>query len=494
MKLWQRLSLVLVPLGVVVALPLVLRRDAEVAPGAGVLRLEVITPHNETIQREFGEAFVTWYQEKHGREVYVNWLVPGGTSEIKRVLDSGFAAAAEGGREGVGIDLFFGGGEYDFSEQASKGRFVALDIFESHPELFAGEEAPIPATMSGEIYYGPHHDWVGVCLSSFGIVYNVDSVKRLGLEPPDNWDDLTDPRYFGGVALADPTKSGSVAKIFEMLIQQAIAELIAGGMAEEEAVKEGWEVGLNRIRKIAANSRYFTDGAAKIPHDVAQGNAVAGMCIDFYGRTFVEEKKKANGESRVAFVVPEGGTSVSVDPVAVLKGAPHPELAQEFVEFLLTERAQMLWAARKGSEFGPQFRNLRRLPLRRDLYDSEHREMMVDSDVMPYEVAKKFEYHGEWTGRLFTPLRMIVRVMCIDSHDELKEAWEAAFEAGELGNEEFLRLAKDDWPAVTYEAAGGPIRSTMKAKDQVATVRMQRELGEFFRGNYRQVVREAGKE
>lgn len=494
MKLWQKLAVVLVPLGIVVALPLLLRRDAEVAPGAGVLRLEVITPHNETIQREFGEAFVTWYQEKHGREVYVNWLVPGGTSEIKRVLDSGFEAAAEGGREGVGIDLFFGGGEYDFSEQAGKGRFVTLDIFETHPELFAGEEPPIPAKTSGEIYYGPNHDWVGVCLSSFGIVYNVDSVERLGLAPPKNWEDLTDPRYFGGVALADPTKSGSVAKIFEMLIQQAIAQLIAEGMAEEEAVKEGWSVGLNRIRKIAANSRYFTDGAAKIPHDVAQGNAVAGMCIDFYGRTFVEEKKKANGESRVAFVVPEGGTSVSVDPVAVLKGAPHPELAQEFVEFLLTERAQMLWAARMGSEFGPRFRNLRRLPVRRDLYDAEHREMMVDSEVMPYEVAKKFEYHSGWTGRLFTPLRMIVRVMCIDSHDELKEAWEAAFEAGELENEELLRLANDDWPAVTYEAAGGQIRATMKSKDQVAVVRMQRELGEFFRSNYRQVVREAGKE
>ena len=55
-----------------------------------ILRLDVITPHNETIQREFGEAFVAWYQEKTGEEVYVNWLYPGGTSEIKRVLDSGF--------------------------------------------------------------------------------------------------------------------------------------------------------------------------------------------------------------------------------------------------------------------------------------------------------------------------------------------------------------------------------------------------------------------
>ncbi|MDQ8192403.1 ABC transporter substrate-binding protein [Roseibacillus persicicus] len=489
MKLWQKLAAVLVPLGIVVALPLVLRRDVEVAPGAGVLRLEVITPHNETIQREFGEAFVEWYQEKHGREVYVNWLVPGGTSEIKRVLDSGFDAAAEGGREGIGIDLFFGGGEYDFSAQSKLGRFAKLEIFETHPELFEGENAPIPATMSGETYYGSEHDWVGVCLSSFGIVYNVDGLKRLGLPEPKKWEDLTDQRYIGSLALADPTKSGSVAKMFEMMIQEVIAEEIAAGKSEEEALEEGWKKGVNRIRMIAANSRYFTDSSAKIPHDVAQGNAVAGMSIDFYGRTFEEEKRKGDGSSRVKFVVPEGGTSISVDPVAILKGAPHPELAQEFVEFLFTERAQMLWAARKGEEFGPRFRSLRRLPVRRDLYDDEHRARMVDGEVRPYELAQKFEYRGDWTGRLFTPLRTIVRVMCIDSHDELKSAWAAMAEAGKPSNEQFSQIeAEGGWPSVSYQAAGDKIRATLKSDKAVDAVRMQRELGEFFRENYRQVA------
>lgn len=488
MKLWQKLAAVLVPLGIVVALPLALRRDVEVAPGAGVLRLEVITPHNETIQREFGEAFVTWYQEKHGREVYVNWLVPGGTSEIKRVLDSGFEAAKEGGREGVGIDLFFGGGEYDFSDQAKQGRFAKLKIFETHPELFEGADAPIPAMMSGEKYYGSDRNWVGVCLSSFGIVYNVDGVKRLGLPEPKKWEDLTDPRYIGSLALADPTKSGSVAKMFEMMIQEVIAEEIAAGKSEEEALTQGWEKGVNRIRMIAANSRYFTDSSAKIPHDVAQGNAVAGMSIDFYGRTFEDDKRKKDGSSRVKFVVPEGGTSISVDPVAILKGAPNPELAQEFVEFLFTERAQMLWAARMGDEFGPRFRNLRRLPIRRDLYDDRRRALMVDGEVKPYELAKKFEYRGDWTGHLFTPLRMIVRVMCIDSHDELKLSWAAMAEAGKPSNADFSLIeAPGGWPSVSYQAAGGRIRSTLKSEDALAAVRMQRELGEFFRENYRKV-------
>lgn len=502
--MWQKILAVVVPLGVVVALPLVLRKDGEVVPAEGVLRLEVITPHNETIQREFGEAFTEWYWEKEGREVYVNWLVPGGTSEIKRVLDSGYAAAEAGGREGVGIDVFFGGGEYDFSAQAKQGRFVKLSLFEKRPELFLGEAPPIPAVNSGEKYYSPDQDWIGVCLSSFGILYNLDGLNRLGLEAPEKWEDLTDPRYFGGIALADPTKSGSVAKMFEMIIQEAIAELIDEGMEEEEAISEGWNLGLNRVKTIAANSRYFTDGSAKIPHDVAQGNAVAGMCIDFYGRTFEEEKKKGD-RTRVRFVVPKGGTSISVDPVAVLKGAPHPELAQDFVEFLFTERAQMLWNARKGTEYGPKYRHLRRLPVRRDLYDAKNLAVMTDAEVLPYEMAKEFEYRGDWTGRLFTPLRMIVRAMCIDSHVELKEAWKV-YGQSVVREEDFLteiafwslREGEVDgrpveWPSVTYEVTGSRIRDTIKSGDKVAVVRMQRELGEFFRGNYRRVVEELGR-
>lgn len=490
MKLWQKLTSVLLPLAIVVALPIILRRDGEVAPGEGVLRLEIITPHNETIQREFGEAFVEYYREKFGQEVYVNWLVPGGTSEIKRVLDAGFEAAERGGREGIGIDLFFGGGEYDFSAQAKLNRFVPLEIFDYAPELFDGEDPVVPATMSGETYYGENRDWVGVVLSSFGIVYNVDGLARKGLPIPSRWDDLTDQRYFKGIALADPTKSGSVAKIFEMIVQEAISDELAKGVSEEVAVREGWRIGINRLRRISANARYFTDGAAKIPHDVAQGNAIAGMSIDFYGRTFEDEKRKADGTSRIGFVTPAGGTSISVDPVAVLKGAPHPELAQEFVKFLFTERAQMLWAAKMDTEFGPRFRTLRRLPIRRDLYNDKYLPMMADREVLPYELAKRFEYRGRWTGRLFTPLRVIVRVMCIDSHLELQEAWEAMAERGVTEDPAFDRLAAPAGsPAITYSATDSRIRDILKNGDAVAVVGLQRELGEFFRANYREAAR-----
>jgi hypothetical protein len=55
-------------------------------------------------------------------------------------------------RDGIGVDMFFGGGEPDFAGQAKKGRLVPLRVFETRPELFT-EDGPIPETFTGERYY-----------------------------------------------------------------------------------------------------------------------------------------------------------------------------------------------------------------------------------------------------------------------------------------------------------------------------------------------------
>ncbi len=481
---WKKYLAVLIPLAAVVAAPILMRDDeARVDTGAD-LRLEIISPHNETIRREFGEAFANWYQEEKGKSVYINWLSPGGTSEIKRVLDSRFEKATEIGKEGIGLDLFFGGGVFDFKGQAAKDRFVPLEVFETRPELFTS--GAIPNRQSGELFYPEKKDWLGTCLSSFGICYNTDSIARRGIDPPSSWSDLGDPAYFRGIALADPTKSGSVAKAFEMLVQEQIQDQLKAGKPREEAAKIGWVNGLNLIQRISANARYFTDGASKVPHDVAQGNAVAGMCIDFYGRSFNETLKKADGTSRIQFLTPVGGSSISVDPVAIFKGAPHPELAQDFVRFLYTEKGQLIWNGRPGTKWGPRQRALRRLPIRKDLYREPYLSTMVDQDVMPYETADEFTYDDTLTGRHFTPLRTIIRVMSIDSHDEMKNAWEALIEAD---FPEEARAMFFDVSPVGYVEAIEVVRKAIKSDDKVEIVRLTNELGRHFRENYREAER-----
>ena len=159
-------------LAIIVALPLALRRStATTSARLADDRLVILSPHNESIRREFGEAFAAHWQKSTGRSLHVDWRAPGGTSEIRMLLDAAYKAAGQTGRKGIGMDVLFGGGEPDFSSQAKQGRLVPLRVFESQPELFAAG-GPVPASFTGERFYPPDHVWVGTCLSQFGICYN----------------------------------------------------------------------------------------------------------------------------------------------------------------------------------------------------------------------------------------------------------------------------------------------------------------------------------
>ncbi len=477
-------------LAAIVALPIALRREtATVSSRKADDHLVILTPHNESIRQEFGEAFAAHWKQKTGRSIHVDWRTPGGTSEIRMVLDAGFKAAEETGREGIGVDLFFGGGEPDFAGQAKKGRFVPLRVFQSMPALFAAD-GPIPETFTGERYWPADHVWVGTCMSQFGICYNPEVLDRLKLPHPVSWRDLGDPGYAGALALADPTKSGSVARAFELLVQGEILRALKENPDDKQAaIEAGWTAGLQLIQRMAANSRYFTDSASKIPHDVGQGNAAAGMCIDFYGRSYAHELKSPGGAPRVVWIAPEGGTTLSADPIAVLKGAPNAQVAQDFVEFCLGREAQLLWFGKPGTAHGPKERALHRTPIRRDIYTPENLADSTMPEIRPYEDPGNFDYRRELTGAAFNTLRQLVKVMCIDSHEEMKSAWKAMRRAGMPS----AALAVfNDVSIMPYSAAGhGDPR--FDGSDALQTAENAARIGEWFRANYRKAEKIAEK-
>ena len=469
-------------LALIVALPLAMRRQSATMRSAKADdRLIILSPHNESIRQEFGEAFATHWKKTTGRSIYIDWRTPGGTSEIRMVLDGGFKAAAETGRSGIGVDLFFGGGEPDFAGQAKQGRLVPLRVSKSHPEWFA-KDGPISETFNGERYYPPDQVWVGVCVSQFGICYNPAVLKRLHIPHPTAWSDLGNPKYVGTLALADPTKSGSVARNFEVLVQGEIQRALAApGANREVAIDAGWTAGLQLIQRMSANARYFTDSASKVPQDVGQGNAAAGMCIDFYGRSYAADLISKSGEPRVVWIAPVGGTTLSGDPIAVLKGAPHPEVAQDFVEFCLSPAAQTLWLGKPGTPNGPQVRALHRTPIRRDIYTPEILANSTQPNADPYADRGNFVYQRELTGASFNTLRQLVKIMCIDSHEEMKSAWLALRDAGMPAD---ALAVFSDVSLMNYAKAGhgdpildGP--DALKAADRAT------ELGAWFRSNYR---------
>jgi len=481
-------------LALIVALPLVMRQEtASVSKRAADDHLVILTPHNESIRKEFGEAFARYWQERTGRSIHLDWRTPGGTSEIRMVLDAGFKAAAETGREGIGVDLFFGGGEPDFSGQARQGRLVPLEVFSKHPGWFA-EDGPVPQYFTGERYWPDDQVWVGTCVSQFGVCFNPDVLERLGLPHPVSWRCLADPRYAGSIALADPTKSGSVARTFELIVQSEILREIDESVPADEseraaAISRGWENGLRLIQKLAANARYFTDSASKIPLDVVQGNAAAGMSIDFYGRSYSDELRTRDGRRRLIWIAPENGTTLSCDPVAVLKGAPSPVVAQAFVEFCLTPAGQRLWFGKPGTPAGPRDRALHRTPIRRDVYTPEYLAESVMPEADPYHDPGNFIYQRELTGGAFNTLRQLVKIMCIDSHKELTTAWRALIDAGMPAD---ALAVFSDVSEASYDKSGRG-DPTLDTKDALAAANRAAELGRIFRSNYRKAAEMAAK-
>ncbi len=518
---------ILATLAGVVALPFAFRREpATRAWREGDPVLVAITPMNEAIRHEYAQAFSRWHEEKYGAPAKVDWRNIGGTTEIARYLTSEYASAFRAWWVGRGkrwrgdgaaiimnkafdpakkpegaddadwaertemyrafretddaeafssqIDVYFGGGAYDADSASRQGLLVpAWGPGEAPPGLLAAEDGAelLPAGKSGETWRAP--TWYGTTLSTFGICYNRDRMRAQGIgREPERWADLADPRWFGTLGLADPTKSGSFAKAFETIVQvecrkaveaAGFGELADGyeariqaakpapgqmpeGVPEEyqRAMEAGWADGIRLLQRIGANARYFTDSASKVPLDVGMGNAAAGLAIDFYGRFEAEVSNGGRADGAMAYATPRGESGVSADPISVLRGAPRRETARRFVEFLLGEEGQKLWCYRVGEPGGPEKYALQRFPIRRDFYPSEnpefqaayerHRKHTTEDLGTPtldaYRLAEEYVYRARWTAGHFGLFRDLVRAMCLDAGQELRGAWKAILDAG----------------------------------------------------------------
>jgi iron(III) transport system substrate-binding protein len=410
-------------------------------------RIVIITPHAQDIRNEFRWAFADWHQKNYGYPVDIEYLTPGGTNDIRRELDLKYRALREANHGqlppedqiNIGIDLVWGGGDYYFNSQLKPlGILHPLNL---DPHLLA-EVFPQPA-LAGVKLYDQTKDatgkplppqWIGVCLSSFGIIFNPDLYRSLNLPPPKTWTDLADPKLFASLSLADPTHSGTATVTYMTIIERYMADAETNFFNENRgkptaqlkstpeyqfALDAGWKAGMRHLLLIAANARYFTDSSAQPPNDVASGDAAAGMAIDFYGRVTEESV----GSNRQTFVVPHAATAITPDPIAILYGThgKQLELSQHFVEFLLSPEGQQLWILKPGQPNGPRNRALRRSPIRQSVY--ANRTGWAD-DLNYFESASGFNQRAEWLATE-AELPPIWAAAWIDQGDNLRAAYES---------------------------------------------------------------------
>lgn len=442
---------------------------AQSGPTGSVRRLVVVTPHVEQIREEFGDAFARWHLRTHQQPVEIDWRTPGGTSDIMKALEAQFEAAAAAGRiddngaaqpGAIGYDVFFGGGSFEHSKMKDKrtsfrsinGQRTKVDYRWGRPAGFDPKELE---ALYGENkigiqqLYDPDQFWLGAALSGFGIVYNRQVLNDLGLSEPQGFGDLCDPRYMGLLSLADARQSGSVTTTLDAILN-----------------KEGWERGWRILREMSGNARSFASASTKPPVDVSQGDAAAGLAIDFYGRgqsQFVLRAGQKPDDSRVGYVDPKGATYIDADPVSIINGAADFELAQRFVQFLLRTETQALWqfpskidpksannpAGDDGEKMGPRVYELRRMPVRRLLYD-KYAAHMIDP-------ANPFDIAADVPARNFrSAIGPLMAAFGIDTGAECREAWRAlnaarkAASADEGAGGRFPRETLDEMERLFY--------------------------------------------
>src|SRR5262249_31930774 len=145
-------------------------------------------------------------------------------------------------------------------------------------------------------------------------------------DPPLHWADLGRPGFHGWISAGDPRMTGSVHMVYEVILQS-----------------HGWDEGFRLLLSLGANTHTFIRDSGTLTRTVASGEVAAAGNLDANALTAV-----ARDPERMDYHLPEGETLINPDAIAVLRGAPHKELARAFVEFTLSDAGQLLFLLRPG--------------------------------------------------------------------------------------------------------------------------------------------------
>jgi len=347
--------------------------------------ITAVTPHWEGIKWEFEEAFADQWRKQTGHELRIRWLDVGGMSDIVKYIKSQYGASPGG----IGVDLVFGGGTDSMLELERHGLLEPARIRESTLQ-------GIPASLSGIQLRSPDNIWFANAISTFGILYNKRAVERLHLPVPSRWSDLGSPVYRDLVGGADPRKSGSNHAMFEVILQGY-----------------GWQSGWELIQRFAWNVRNFSGTASQIGKEVATGEVIYGIAIDTYAGDIIRQV----GVERMGFILPEDFFAVNGDCIAQLKGAPHPELASTFIDFLLSDEGQKIWYTKKGFPGGPRKHELGKLPVRPAVYGAVPSASLVPGD--PFLRPHTLAYDAIKAGDRWNLVNDLFGAFIIDPHSRL---------------------------------------------------------------------------
>ena len=199
-------------------------------------------------------------------------------------------------------DVWFGGTTDPYNVVAAEG-------------LLEAYEAENASHISNSVYKHKDNLWHGIYTGILGFMVNKDELSRMGLDAPQDWADLTDPKYQGLIWLSNYNTAGTAKLVINTMIQ-----------------KYGHDEGIQYLVDLDKNIEVYTKSGSGPSKNVGTGECVIGIGFLHDGITQILD----NGYDNIELIIPSSGTSCEIGATAIFKGAAHPNAAKLWIEYALS--------------------------------------------------------------------------------------------------------------------------------------------------------------
>ncbi|WP_442604414.1 ABC transporter substrate-binding protein [Paenibacillus sp. KN14-4R] len=169
---------------------------------------------------------------------------------------------------------------------------------------------------------------VAVNFTPMGISYNSEMVKAKGLPVPESWNDLTKPELKGNITLTEISSNFGRSATIMMAY--------ANGGSEKNM-----DAGFEKLKVIAGYLPTFAKSAAQLQQNLQ--DKTAAYTAWTMARSIVQKKESG---LPLEFVIPKEGANLVPNVATLVKGAPHPNAAKLFTDFLLSDEVQTMYATK----------------------------------------------------------------------------------------------------------------------------------------------------
>jgi ABC-type Fe3+ transport system substrate-binding protein len=249
--------------------------------------------------------------------------------------------------------------------------------------------------------------WVSAATSGFGFTVNdyfCDLYDLPNATIAANWTDLASYKLakylpvLPTVAVSDAYRSSSVRRAYEIITQGY-----------------GWDKGFSVLSRIVGNAM-MPGGSSAVKEAVEQGAVGYGLTIDFYGF------QSTNVNPNVKYVSPGDYTIVNGDPIAISATSTQKDLAEVFVDWILTAEGQSHWLNPEAL----------RVPVIEAAFDEPGVDPFwgpflenVYTETAAAVVASGFEFNDTLSAEISYGFRAYFQAVFTNAQTELVECWNA---------------------------------------------------------------------